>query len=100
MIQSKVDFLLALARPAVLAQALARAAFHEPYGMFDEFHWGAEDGRGELLLEWGAGGSEVGRAVEVGVNAGVGWVGGDSGFMDPEGVVVWELHELPWWGCC
>ena len=43
--ESKVDLALALAGRAVLAQALPHAALHEPYGVLDELHRGAEDGQ-------------------------------------------------------
>lgn len=100
MIKSQVDFLLALVRRAVLAQALAHAAFHEPYGMLDELRRGAEDGWSELLGLEAGGGSEVGCAVEIGVDPWVGRVGFDAFFVDPEGVVLGELQELPWGVCC
>jgi hypothetical protein len=48
-IESNVDLALALAGLAVLAQALSHAALHEPYGVLDELHRGAEDGWGELM---------------------------------------------------
>lgn len=43
MIQTTVYVVLVLAGDAVFAVALARTAFHEPYGVGDELHWGAED---------------------------------------------------------
>ena len=42
-IQSSIDDSLVLAGCTVFAVALARTASHEPYGVGNEFHWGAED---------------------------------------------------------
>ena len=97
-IETEVDLALALAGRAVLAQALPHAALHEPYGVLDELHRGAEDGRGELLGGARRARSQVRRAEEVGVDARVRGVGVDTFLVHPEGIVVWEFHELPWRG--
>ena len=97
-VEPEVDRALALAGRAVLALALARgaAAAHEPYGVLDELHRGAEDGRGELRVGGACGArTEVRRAVEVHVDARVGRVRVDALLVFPEGVVVWEAQELP-----
>ena len=95
-VEPEVDLALALAGRAVLAPALAHAAAHEPYGVLDELHRRAEDGRGERRV----GGarrarSEVRRAVEVGVDARVGRVRVDALLVRPERVVGGESDELP-----
>jgi len=43
MIESSIYVDLVLAGDAILAITLAGAAFHEPYGVGNEFRWGAED---------------------------------------------------------
>ena len=93
--EAEVDLALALAGRAVLATTLSLAAFHEPYGVLDELHRGAEDGRGELMGGARGARSQVGRAVQVHVDARIGGVGVDALLVLPEGVVVWKLKELP-----
>ena len=42
MVQSSIDVFLVLAGYAILAVALADTTLREPYGVGNEFHWGAE----------------------------------------------------------
>jgi hypothetical protein len=45
-VQPAIDVELTLMGHAVFANACSCAAAHEPDGVFDEFHWGAENGWG------------------------------------------------------
>jgi hypothetical protein len=95
MIQPSVDVDLVLAGYAVFALALAGGATpHEPYGVRNEFHGGTEYRRGRLGAR--RVGSQVRRAIQIGVGARVEAVGYDAFLMDPERVIIWEFHELPW----
>lgn len=92
-IQTTIYVVLVLVGRAVFAHALARTTVHEPYGVGDEFHWGAEDG-GVCSGARGAR-AQVGCAIEIGVDAWVEGVGLDACFVDPERVTTWEFPELP-----
>jgi hypothetical protein len=75
-IESSVDDRLVLAGDAVFALALACAAPREPYGVRNEFRWGAEGG--ETRLGTRRAGAQVGCAVQISVGAWVPAVGRDS----------------------
>lgn len=77
-IESSIDDPLVLAGEAVFAVAFARAAPHEPYGVGNELHWGAEEGKAKARLSARRAGTQVRCAVQIGVGAWVAAVGHDA----------------------